>query len=486
MYDLSDMSSKTNSLEGVKEKYKKAVIENYKYVRENRVQIGENGRYDDRFANLRTAFSQKQSDECIDSSLPSNERWGLVSRKNLFGLEAEILPTEYMEQGKPVKGKTFFLKGCSGRFQMTKFSYSIFPNHINITDILERSEEEQYAEIEEFYNMTNKEFFEKYGINANRKDQINLVANCVILDSLLKGKYSELQEVFCWNPGGVNEIVIELSDGTKITAQDTDKNVKNKSGIIIEKDGKKAELHFNAISLGEKSSDRLTNINNLEVEDVTYAGDEELIKKLQQAMQEQFKSQQPQQTQTQDNTTVSQHESWYDKYNEMVIKLLDKAGVGSYDENYELDGLTIALINEGQTVVVKSDTLGVNFQIDGEKCSFYDSDNLVKIDYHSKEENKSSPIEEDLSHLEQIEPNNKEIIERIKEFAKKLEELARDEIQNGEINPEELIQSDNDLLIASVINGGVTTSDVQTLQQRLINVAEKSNGKTTLDENQIS
>ena len=113
MNDLRDMSSDINSLIGVKEKYKRAVVENYKYIRENNKQIAENGSDNNPFVNLRTAFYKKQATECIDSSLPSNERWGLVAGKNFFGISAELFPVKYMQQGAPVRGNTLFLKGCS-------------------------------------------------------------------------------------------------------------------------------------------------------------------------------------------------------------------------------------------------------------------------------------------------------------------------------------------------------------------------------------
>ena len=62
-------------------------------------------------------------------------------------------------------------------------------------------------------------------------------------------------------------------------------------GLIVKEDGKEARVDFDAINIGENPK-RLTNINDLEVENVVYTGAPELIAKLQQAMQEQFKSQQ--------------------------------------------------------------------------------------------------------------------------------------------------------------------------------------------------
>lgn len=287
MDELRDMHSTVNSLEGVKEKYKKGVIENFKYILENQrtiIQNNKNG-YEEEEWGLRHAFDNKQYNECYDDSLGSNDRWGIVAGKNLFGLEASILPEDE-------KGKIMVLQACSGRFQRQKFPIRFFTKTIDISDILNRNGNEQYTEIEEFYNMNNRQVFEKYGVNAGFESQRNLIANSVILDSLLQGKYSEISNIFCWTPRGYR-VEIELADGTEMIANSEadigDRDTKK--GITIKKDGKEASVDFDAVSTG-RSCDIITNINELEVENVRYTGEKELIEQLQQAMQEQFKSQQ--------------------------------------------------------------------------------------------------------------------------------------------------------------------------------------------------
>ena len=106
MDELRDMHSTVNSLEGVKEKYKKGVIENFKYILENQrtiIQNNKNG-YEEEEWGLRHAFDNKQYNECYDDSLGSNDRWGIVAGKNLFGLEASILPED--EKGKSKRNMT--------------------------------------------------------------------------------------------------------------------------------------------------------------------------------------------------------------------------------------------------------------------------------------------------------------------------------------------------------------------------------------------
>lgn len=297
MDELRDMSSKTNSLDGVKEKYRIAIIDN---CREQLTIFKNMDKKIDSIdiENGRRRFNSTQYKNAFDNSLGSNDRWGIVSKKNFFGLEAIFLP----ENGKGLKkDNRLYLRLNSGRFQIQKFPSSFsdfFPNKINISDIIGRSEEEQFAEIEEFYNMNNREVFEKYGVNARCKNdksgQTNLIANCVVLDSLLQGIGSDIKEVFCWSPAGGYVINIKLEDGTEINANSI--NVgnhygTNERGITIKKDGKEARVDFDTISIG-KNPEILTNINDLEVENVVYTGDSKLIAQLQQAMQEQFRSQQ--------------------------------------------------------------------------------------------------------------------------------------------------------------------------------------------------
>lgn len=294
MDELRDMHSRVNSLEGVKEKYKKGVIENFQYIVENQRQITQNAAdvsTEGKKRALRHAFSNNQYKECYDDSLGSNDRWGIVAEKNIFGLEADILPEN--EEGKKI-----VLRACSGRFQMQKFPQNFFPKTMDISNIRNRNENEQYSEIEEFYNMNNRQVFEKYGVytqcGEGNNIAINLIANSVILDSLLQGRYSEILDIFCYSPSDGYRIEIKLTDGTEIIANsgDISDTIDGKKGITIKKDGKEARVNFDAVSRGEKRN-FLTNINDLEVENVVYTctGEKELSIQLRQAMQEQFKSQ---------------------------------------------------------------------------------------------------------------------------------------------------------------------------------------------------
>ena len=483
MNDLRDMYSERNSLKGIKKKFRGGVIGNLNYIRDNQDKIHKDwqitfGSSMTKKSSLRSEFANRQSQICMDESLGSNPRWGIVALKNFFGLQAEVFP----EYGKD-KEKKIILHACAGRFQAQKFPIPptyIFPKTMDISDILERSEEEQVREIEEFYNMTNREVFEKFGVHAENKYTRMLLANCVVLDSLLKGKYEDLKSVYCWSPGndGNYTIQIELKGGTKIESSVT--NEEFVKGIAIKRDGKEAEVTFDAISTGEEAN-TLTNINELEVENVEYRGALELITELQQAMQEQFESQR-QRVQSPNDIIVPEHENYYERYEAIASKLLDKAGVCSYDEDYELDGLAISCIN-GMSVCIKSDTLGITFFADGDMCTFFDLDNLVKVEYPSREGESSQSIEEKLNNLEKVGPQNKKIIERVKKFVEKLEELARDERINETTNLEETSQPNNGVLIKKIVAGEVKVSDVQGLQQILIRGAKQSKDKTTLDEN---
>ena len=314
MDELRNMHSKANSLEGVKEKYRKAIIDNYA---EKLMQLDnlENIRNDD-IQNLIMSFERTQYQNAYDNSLGSNDRWGIVSQKNFFGLSAEFLP-------KNDRNNMLYLKLDSGRFQMQKFpniNKRFFPNTLNISDILKRSENEQFTEIEEFYNMNNREVFQKYGIMAYCDNgQANLIANCVILDSLLKEKYSEVIDIFCYSPNGyVTKIVLE--DGTEINANSRDSydSQAGEKGVTIKKAGREARVDFKAISIG-KNAEVLTDINELEVEDVVYSGDSELILQLQKAMEEQFKSQIRQHQEQ--NDVIPKTENYHEKYTPNALHL---------------------------------------------------------------------------------------------------------------------------------------------------------------------
>ena len=466
MDELRNMHSKANSLEGVKEKYRKAIIDNYA---EKLMQLDnlENIRNDD-IQNLIMSFERTQYQNAYDNSLGSNDRWGIVRQKNFFGLSAEFLP-------KNDRNNMLYLKLDSGRFQMQKFpniNKRFFPNTLNISDILKRSENEQFTEIEEFYNMNNREVFQKYGIMAYCDNgQANLIANCVILDSLLKEKYSEVIDIFCYSPNGyVTKIVLE--DGTEINANSRDSydSQAGEKGVTIKKAGREARVDFKAISIG-KNAEVLTDINELEVEDVVYSGDSELILQLQKAMEEQFKSQIRQHQEQ--NDVIPKTENYHEKYSEIAGVLLDRAGVYSYDETYDLDGLSISCINEGSSVCIKSDLLGIMLLADSKTCTFKDFQDLIKIDYHSNEEQAIS-MEKYLSILEQT-------TEKLREFVKKIEELARYEKIN-EQNPEVT----NGLLLTKIAGAGIKESDVQNVQKTLINVVEKPKTKQSFDEKEIN
>ena len=89
MDEIMHMSSKTNSLEGIKEKFKKGVIENRRNVAEKRKEIIQRRGYsrmplEERLKALAIEFDAIQYRECSDNSMGSNPRWGIVSKKNLY------------------------------------------------------------------------------------------------------------------------------------------------------------------------------------------------------------------------------------------------------------------------------------------------------------------------------------------------------------------------------------------------------------------
>lgn len=477
MSDSRNMDSEINSLPIIMEKFRRGIIGNYSHIKglvEPLYADLENN--SDRIISYKIEYNEIQSSHCTDDSVGSNPRWGILSKRNFFGLAADFKPKEYIRPTRrnnhnSSESEKLLLRACSGRFQMQKFpqAYELFPNAIDISDILERPEEEQVRELENFYSMNNREFFEQFGVCARTNEQKLLLANCVILDSLLKGKYEDIEYIHCASDGNFY-IEIIFKDSSRIYANQGGFNIF--PDIVIERNQKSATVKFNPINTQE-GKEELTNINELEVENVEYSGDLELIQELQKAMQEQFESQR-QQVQQQNDNIVTKHKKHYERYEEIASKLLDKAGVGSYEEDYELDGLAISCIDEGRSVCIKSDELGITFLIDGEICTFSDFDNLVKVEYPSIEGDFSHSIEEKLKELEQIEPQNKEIIERLKIFVKKLEELARDEgikqenhLEEGEKYP------DNSVLILQITNSAINTSDVQQLQKALINEAEQ-------------
>ena len=110
---------------------------------------------------------------------------------------------------------------------------------------------------------------------------------------------------------------------------------------------------------------------------------------------------------------------------------------------------------------------------DSKTCTFKDFQDLIKIDYHSNEEQAIS-MEKYLSILEQT-------TEKLREFVKKIEELARYEKIN-EQNPEVT----NGLLLTKIAGAGIKESDVQNVQKTLINVVEKPKTKQSFDEKEIN
>lgn len=296
MDELRNMRSRVNSWEGVKEKYDKGILEAYDYILNHYDELIRPGfAKGEATSQIKQQFGDKQFNECVDNSLGSNYRWGIVSLKNFFGLEAVIYPEEVYESRElPDFSREIYLKANAGRFQPNKFNGRIFPKLINISEILDRENAEDYfEELKMFYNMTNRQFFEKFGVFAEVGDDANLIANCVVLDSLLQGRHGEMEDVYCHSTGG-RVIEIKLADGTQIFANTNNRCVNSEpkgKGITIKKDGKEARVEFDAISMGERS-DLLASIDDLEVENVVYSGEPELIAQLQQAMQEQFKSQQ--------------------------------------------------------------------------------------------------------------------------------------------------------------------------------------------------
>lgn len=193
-----DMNSKYNSIEAIKERYQKGIIEAYRIFLETSESVRD----------ARRIFNKMQYDICSDGNIQT-PRWEIVGRKNFFGLAAEIGPNrpyiDYKNKKRvEASEKSIFLKVNAGRFRIESQPVE-FANMVDISDVLQRSEEEQFIELEEFWNMNNRQLFERFGVQARQEDSRKLVANCIVLDSLLKDKYSELKDVFCHNKGRTND-----------------------------------------------------------------------------------------------------------------------------------------------------------------------------------------------------------------------------------------------------------------------------------------
>lgn len=264
MVDIRNMNSSDNKIETIKEKFRKGVIEQYKRF----IETG-----NDR------EFTNKQYEICGSGIGDSTPRWAILSKKNFFGLYAELKhETNESKEG-------LFLMANGGRFRIECCPFT-FSREIDISDILEKSEDEQYSYITDFYNMNNRQLFEKYGVSLRMAEEKKFAAACLVLDSLLEGKYESIKDIFCHNHRG-QSIEIELQDGTQIIARD------NGEGITIKQGSREASVNFEGVyNKTDRKDRRHDNINNLEVENVVYTGNQELMLQLKQAMQEQFKSQQ--------------------------------------------------------------------------------------------------------------------------------------------------------------------------------------------------
>ena len=265
MEEIRDMQSIVNSIKTIKKRFEIGVIEPYK-----------------EFKSMETAnasdFGTKQYEICYDGST-TTPRWTIISRKNFFGINAVLGRENGQTTGQ------LFLEANPGRFRIECPPFW-FKRKIDISDILERNEEQQYCELTEFYNMNNRQFFKKFVVSLKKSEERKLATECLLLDSLLEGKYEEIKDLICHNHEA-QTIEIEMEDGTKIIARDDDK------GVTITQGGKEASVNFDGVYNKTESRDsKQDNIDNLDVENITYTGDQELILQLQQAMQEQFKSQQ--------------------------------------------------------------------------------------------------------------------------------------------------------------------------------------------------
>ena len=115
---LSNMRVECNSIDSIKEKYKRGIIEAYKYVIQNAKTITA-GSYD-KIQSCRSEFDSMQGHLCEDISLGSNARWGIVSKKNLFGLEGELFPNERDTGEIRSKENRFYLKGTARKISTSE------------------------------------------------------------------------------------------------------------------------------------------------------------------------------------------------------------------------------------------------------------------------------------------------------------------------------------------------------------------------------
>lgn len=264
-----------------------------------------------------------------------------------------------------------------GRFQSQKFNAYLFTKYINISNIYQRNEEEQFTELEEFYNMTNRDVFKKYGILAEKDYDKMLLSNSVLIDSLLKGRYDEVDTIWCGCVDGNHyKIIINMNDGTEITAGDTDQF----RGITIGKDGKKARVVYDPIEKTQ-NAEFIDDIDNLSIDNVVYTGDLELMEQLRSAIQEQFETKvKAEEATVQYETDKAQEIVGDSTYTSEDIELLTRQIVTKKIQSI-LDGLKNGNNNVQPISIEEFELLNTMLyeRIDGENIGYTSSDNTVNI-----------------------------------------------------------------------------------------------------------
>jgi len=116
--DLAHMKSETNSLEHIEQIYKEGVID--AYVETLLAVKGDKSSYADLLQWCRSTFDSKHGRRCENSSLGSNSRWGIVSKKNLFGLKALLFPNDKELMGNFSKTDRLYLKAEARKISISK------------------------------------------------------------------------------------------------------------------------------------------------------------------------------------------------------------------------------------------------------------------------------------------------------------------------------------------------------------------------------
>lgn len=207
-----------------------------------------------------------------------NPRWRIVGGKNLFGLQAKVSN----EGNNP----QMVLTPCIGKFRLDRFSDKfVGPKEWDISDILSREGENKYKELREFYHMNNRQVFEEFGFNLWQDNDPNsiFVTNALLLDTLLNDRYSDIIDF------GTTErnCSIKLNDETTIEVY----NAGNRKGITIRNGKSMGRVNYTAKSIASEEQQFVTSLDQLDVSDVRYTGDERIIEQLKQAMGENFISQ---------------------------------------------------------------------------------------------------------------------------------------------------------------------------------------------------